>query len=110
MAEYFKIDLPKKHKSIIQQVKIEKNFDPFSKFHNRSWKSFEGNAEGTPYEYIYKSIIHASPKNKQKLAKAAAKIINKILELAIEKLSIHIPIIIIKGKKMLRKLMKKLQY
>lgn len=87
MAEYFKIDLPKKHKSIIQQIKIEKNFDPFSKFHNNSWKSFEGSAEGTTYEYIYRSIIHASDRNKPKLAKSAAKIINKILELAIERLS-----------------------
>ena len=87
MAEYFRIDLPDKHKDIIQNIKIEKNFDPFSHFHNPSWKSFEGNSKGTLYEYIYKSIINVSAKNKPKLARDAAKIINKILELAIVKLS-----------------------
>ena len=82
MAEYFKIDLPDKHKKIIQHIKIENNFDPFSDFHG-PWKSFEGNA----YEYIYRSILRASSKNSSKMARDSAKIINKILELAIERLS-----------------------
>lgn len=82
MAEYFKIDLPDKHKDIIQQIKIDKGYDPFSAFHS-PWTSFNGNA----YEYIYQSILEVSSKNSVELAKEAAKIINKILELAIEKLS-----------------------
>lgn len=82
MAEYFKIDLPDKHKTIIQHIKIENNFDPFSDFHG-PWKSFDGNA----YEYIYRSILRASSKNSTKIARDSAKIINKILELAIERLS-----------------------
>lgn len=82
MAEYFKIDLPDKHKDIIQQIKIDKGYDPFSAFHS-PWTSFNGNA----YEYIYQSILDVSSKNSIELAKEAAKIINKILELAIEKLS-----------------------
>ena len=48
MAEYFKIDLPDKHKNIIQQIKIDKSYDPFSNFHY-SLKSFDG----TLYKYIY---------------------------------------------------------
>jgi hypothetical protein len=82
MAEYFKIDLPNKHKDIIQQIKIDKNYDPFNDFHS-PLTSFNGNA----YEYIYQSILEVSSKNSIELAKEAAKIINKILELAIEKLS-----------------------
>jgi hypothetical protein len=82
MAEYFKIDLPDKHKNIIKKIKIENNFDPFSDFHF-PWKSFDGNT----YEYIYRSILRASSENTPELAKDSAKIINKILELAIEKLS-----------------------
>jgi hypothetical protein len=82
MAEYFKIDLPDKHKNIIQQIKIDKSYDPFSNFHYSS-KSFNGSA----YKYIYQSILKVSSKNSVELAKEAAKIINKILELAIEKLS-----------------------
>ena len=82
MAEYFKIDLPDKHKDIIQQIKIEKEIDAFSKF-QFPYKSFEGNA----YDYIHKSILETSPDNSFKLATDGAKIINKILELAIERLS-----------------------
>ena len=82
MAEYFKIDLPDKHKKIIQHIKIENNFDPFSEFHG-PWKSFDENA----YDYIYRSILRASSKNSRKIARDSAKIINKILELAIERLS-----------------------
>ena len=82
MAEYFKIELPDKHKNIIQQIKIEKDIDAFSEF-QFPFKSFEGNA----YDYIHKSILEVSPDNSFKLATDGAKIINKILELAIEKLS-----------------------
>ena len=84
MAEYFKIELPENHINIIQSIKIEieKEIDAFSEF-QFPFKSFEGNA----HDYIYKSILEASPDNSFKLATDGAKIINKILELAIEKLS-----------------------
>ncbi len=82
MAEYFKIELPDNHINIIQSIKIEKDIDAFSDF-QYPFKSFEGNT----YDYIRKSILEASPNNSFKLATNGAKIINKILELAIEKLS-----------------------
>tara|TARA_B100000902_G_C27303213_1_gene913995 strand:- start:417 stop:1142 length:726 start_codon:yes stop_codon:yes gene_type:complete len=83
MAEYFNINLPDKYQKVIQNMKIENNFDPFSDFHNPSWKSFEGNA----YDIIYNSILKASKSNSNELAKKCAKIINKILQLCINKLS-----------------------
>ena len=82
MAEYFKIELPDNHKNIIESIKIENDLDAFSEF-QFPFKSFQGNA----YDYIHKSILEASPNNSYKLATNGAKIINKILELAIEKLS-----------------------
>lgn len=84
MAEYFKIELPENHINIIQSIKIENDIelDAFSEF-QFPFKSFEENA----YDYIHKSILEASPNNSFKLATDGAKIINKILELAIEKLS-----------------------
>ena len=79
MAQYFYIDLPDKYQQIIQNMKIENNFDPFSDFHNPSWKSFEGNA----YDIIYNSILKASKANSNELAKKCAKIINKIFPIII---------------------------
>ena len=38
MAEYFNINLPDKYQKLIQNMNIEHNFDPFSDYHNPSWK------------------------------------------------------------------------
>ena len=82
MAEYFICELSEKDKNIIKQINIEKDFDPFTNFHS-PWKSFDENA----YEYIYKSILKVSSKNSVELAIKSAKIINKILDQSIERLS-----------------------
>lgn len=82
MSEFFTINLPDKYINFINEIKIDKNMDPFSKFHN-PWISIEENT----YNLIYKSIKDVSNHNSEKLAKKCAKIIDKILQLCITKLS-----------------------
>lgn len=81
MAQYYKIDITEKDKNIIEQIKIDKNYEAFKDYHS-PWRSFDGNA----YDYIYQSIKEVSTNNSDDLAKKSATILNKILNLAIEKL------------------------
>ena len=82
MSEFFTINLPDEYINIMNEIKIDKNMDPFSKFHDPSI-SIEENT----YNIIYESIKDVSNHNSEKLAKKCAKIIDKILQLCITKLS-----------------------
>ena len=83
MSEFFTINLPDEYINIMNEIKIDKNMDPFRKLEKSGFSSIEENT----YNIIYESIKDVSNHNSDKLAKKCAKIIDKILQLCITKLS-----------------------
>jgi len=83
MSEFFTINLPDEYINIMNEIKIDKNMDPFRKLEKSGFSSIDENI----YNIIYESIKDVSNHNSDKLAKKCAIIIDKILQLCITKLS-----------------------
>ena len=91
MSEFFTINLPDEYINIMNEIKIDKNMDPFRKLEKSGFSSIDENI----YNIIYESIKDVSNHNSDKLAKKCAIIIDKILQLCITKLSQNFTVITI---------------
>lgn len=86
MAKIFNVKLTDHQKNILNEIKIDKDVDPFGdyKYENSKWKSFDD--KNNIKKIIFDGIKETSSKNSDKICNDASKIISKLIVSSIKKL------------------------